>query len=261
MRLPVTGMPLLGNDTSVPSYLYKFRHYEEVSKHLDILRREEIFFSSPARFNDPFDTHLPEVYDSGTTAQIKRMYEHVLQQENPKLTQREIRTIEKEAYKRGIHRDRRALVQALQDTIDRDLGVFSLSRDYRSLLSWAHYSKDHTGFCIGFRTQILVQLCMEELKLRDRTMLLGKIVYSSQYPRIDHFKDKEQDKAIAACSPSPKSGNMNMSIDFFCWITPILTSSCRIQRSDVSSLDAVSNQNTKKHSWISPSSRSKTSLS
>lgn len=43
--------------------------------------------------------------------------------------------------------------EELRNELFSEIGIFSLSRSWDNALMWAHYSSDHTGFCIGFNAE------------------------------------------------------------------------------------------------------------
>src|SRR4030042_1895631 len=53
----------------LPEHLYKFRFFENPN-HKRILSDNELFFPSPKRFNDPFDSTIPVRYDQGSREEI-----------------------------------------------------------------------------------------------------------------------------------------------------------------------------------------------
>ena len=45
------------------------------------------------------------------------------------------------------------------------LGIFCLSANCSSILSWSHYSDSHRGFCIGFDTSVLFDFSIDMKKI------------------------------------------------------------------------------------------------
>ncbi|MCV2884796.1 DUF2971 domain-containing protein [Aestuariibacter sp. AA17] len=41
----------------------------------------------------------------------------------------------------------------LRDTIERNIGILSLSKTNENLLMWSHYAQNHQGFVIGFNEE------------------------------------------------------------------------------------------------------------
>jgi hypothetical protein len=187
MRLP-EETPTLGGITHAPRFLYKFRHFEEGGIHLDILRTNEVFFSSPSAFNDPFDCHMPADYSAGTTAMVRRSFESTLKQKHPDWSDHYIRAAAKQAFRAGHHNDRGLQRKVFADHVDKRLGVFCLSANVGSALNWAHYSRGHSGFCVGIRTAALVILSSYLLYGRNMLAPIASVNYQDEYPFIDRFK-------------------------------------------------------------------------
>jgi hypothetical protein len=102
-----------------------------------------IYFSSPAKFNDPFEMmptssapskddfeevmqHVHIDYDFLSKSAKRKLYENIsneLRISKPKIT--------------------------TQEWIN-SLGVLCLTTDPRNILMWAHYGSNHSGVCIGF---------------------------------------------------------------------------------------------------------------
>jgi hypothetical protein len=51
---------------TLPKYLYKYRDFDQSGRNIRMLSHNEIFFSSPAKFNDPFDCQIPINIHEGT---------------------------------------------------------------------------------------------------------------------------------------------------------------------------------------------------
>jgi hypothetical protein len=60
-------------------------------------------------------------------------------------------------------------------------GVFSTSKIWNNILMWTHYSSNHTGFCIGFNREKLLDF------LFDCTV--ASVIYTKKFPLIDPFDD------------------------------------------------------------------------
>ncbi len=83
--------------------------------------------------------------------------------------------------------------EAQEETIKRmrskDIGVFSLTANLDSILSWSHYADSHRGFCVGFHTlslQAYLKSCGSFLDLRP-------VDYTKEYPLINAYKTSEEE--------------------------------------------------------------------
>jgi hypothetical protein len=124
----------------LPEMLYKYR---EVGDFTDkILTDKQLWFSTPRKFNAPFDL---QIADNGeyTEAELR---DYLRSQGVPP-----------HAAERIIEEDRLAKGEFVPESVEkaRDqhmnaLGVLSLSRRPDSVLMWTHYAGEHTGVALGF---------------------------------------------------------------------------------------------------------------
>ena len=132
---------------SCPATVYKYRSWSD-QNHRRSLTDLSIWYSNPKTLNDLWDIRLPyefaynEVYHPAFYEKLckhhaKKNYDELQQlydeiKSNPKLW------VDKN------YNDLR------EGAIYEEIGVFSTSEDPVNDLMWAHYGKDHTGFCIGY---------------------------------------------------------------------------------------------------------------
>jgi len=131
--------------------LYKYGKFDEYTEKL--FTHNEIYFSSPDEFNDPFDSKPCYIYE-GNEQQIDNYLFELYRKEYPGQSKEEIL-----AYvKREIitkEKGRIILKKTLEISRERmrkKLGVCCFSEKRDNILMWAHYAKQHTGFCLEFDT-------------------------------------------------------------------------------------------------------------
>lgn len=120
--------------TDIPNILYKYRHCNEAhlspekihQSHLNMLKRNAIYFSNPLEFNDPFDCFVHEY--------LFMFNNNVLTKSLPDLKKK------LEIWKPWLN-----------NYIEDKTSVFSLSATNKSILMWSNYADYHKGFCIGFK--------------------------------------------------------------------------------------------------------------
>jgi len=132
-----------------PNVLYKYGKFDEYTE--KIFTNNEIYFSSPDEFNDPFDSKPRYICEGNKQQKIsyllglyKKKYPRRSKEEISADVKREIITEGKE----GI-----VLNEALEtsgDRIRKMLGICCFSEKRDNILMWAHYAKQHTGFCLEF---------------------------------------------------------------------------------------------------------------
>jgi Protein of unknown function (DUF2971) len=145
--------------------LYKYLAPDRVP----VLESLTIRFTQPGALNDPFDVkpHITEVISSGS--EFEEQMDSVLANEMPKLNaalaaesggeitpeiadilSNYVRTVGKGNFERLAKQMLPTVRSLFHDTINRFIGVLSLSEDPLNLLMWSHYGQSHQGFVLGF---------------------------------------------------------------------------------------------------------------
>ena len=173
---------------AVPKYLYKFRSFGD-KNHEAMLTDNELFFASPDKFNDPFDCSVPIRYEDFTKTEFFAYWTAVYRRDFPMVRDNEIRKMVKEFYNKvRSPSGRTILVRSQEETIrrmrSRDIGVFSLTANLSSILSWSHYADSHRGFCVGFHTVNLQAFLEKQGSFLD----LRSVDYTKEYPFINAYK-------------------------------------------------------------------------
>jgi hypothetical protein len=137
------------NNISTPPLLYKYYAFNNFTQR--IFKNNEIYFSSPESFNDPFDSKIRLIYE-GTRSDRKRFFREWSNRSYPDLPRKELLAREKRILKQGLDQGIKEYAHK-QFMVHRGrMGVFSMTEDRENILMWSHYAAEHTGFCIGFRT-------------------------------------------------------------------------------------------------------------
>lgn len=135
------------------NFYYKYLSIERI----DYLDDELLRFTQPSDLNDPFEC-LPQ---KPSDQDIKNMIDVV----KTKLIQQAKSTEETKFYLdkvKGLEYDienniKGNLVDKMYyeayDNINTEIGILSLSKNWYNTLMWSHYTKSHSGFCIGFNPE------------------------------------------------------------------------------------------------------------
>lgn len=137
-------------DVTKPPLLYKYYALNKWTQR--IFENNEIYFSSPESFNDPFDSKVTFSYEASRTDR-KRFLKQWSEMYRPDLSSKERLHYEKSIRKQKL--DLQGVVDGVQKNflVARNrMGVFSMTEDQKNILMWSHYSAEHTGFCIGLQT-------------------------------------------------------------------------------------------------------------
>ena len=129
--------------------LYKFKTFDDKGFYKDILNNF-IYLASRIGLNDPEDCRVPLKYELCTDEEIKeRMHKHL-----SKRIPQEIRNIIVENQFLLHRKNPDYYKNALEKSIDKSLGIFSLTQDFNEEM-WINYSDNHKGFCIEYDAKIL----------------------------------------------------------------------------------------------------------
>ena len=170
-------MVKLINTNKLPPKLYHYRSFN--NEHIKVITQQTIFFSSPEKYNDPFDCKILPNMNLVTPKQYLKYYSKT----------KKVKFISEE-HKRKFEETIQDIYQDVQESHNDEstrngmrffdnaaTGILCLSKQFNNILMWGHYSDNHTGFCIGFNTRKL----LNEIKELD---YFGKVKYSRKYPKI-----------------------------------------------------------------------------
>lgn len=190
-------LPLKKKTVELPRYLYKFRYFDKEGRHLKILSDKELFFASPDSFNDPFDCQAPVRSTAGSRDQIISRFVRIHKISYPYLTTAQPYEFATDSYQKKTFMSPERiemLNKQKQDFISRSVGFFCMSSNYRTILSWSHYSDSHRGFCVGIEVKMLAKLCAAYNDTHGPPMGLMPVKYDNLFPMIDPFVDSDQAK-------------------------------------------------------------------
>lgn len=145
--------------------LYKYRHF--CKSHIDSLIKNQLWFSTGSTFNDPFDcsTNFPITWASGSS-----LVEFIIHNTDftmdlirsgmsySQITDAIMNSVAQLMDKPDVFNDSpsKHLRYILFGRMCRAL-ILCLSKNVKNNLMWSHYSNWHTGFCIGFNHEKLIQ--------------------------------------------------------------------------------------------------------
>lgn len=154
-----------------PEFLYKYRTLESAIQYLE---GPTIYASSILNFNDLFEGHF--CLDPRNTYVELISYLNKIAPQMP--------MTERVSIARTLSVNPQKEYELLEPIIRKDLedtGVFCLSRDWNSILSWAYYSEDHKGICIEYKPMLDDELCS----------LLLPVNYSDDYVEFNYINQPE----------------------------------------------------------------------
>jgi hypothetical protein len=169
--------------------LYKYRTFNDVGWRM--LTGGEVFFASPASLNDPHDTAGVPLYNLGTKRQMYlKNIENLafIKPDLPRDARRRMAwDLARESYRNRNDRDREAAYRGeVMERTRRMVGILSLSAVRDSAPMWAHYSENHTGFCIGFDT-LKLKAFFDVAFGRGIPLFLEPVRYCDGYPALNPY--------------------------------------------------------------------------
>lgn len=174
---------------NIPQPLYKYRVWKEPDKEKQYQRRlltdRELYLSSAAQFNDPFDAALPYKYkdEDLTPENIFMKLRETGKRRFPGISEEEL---QERAFKEQMS-GRFENGQYWKENFERfrednakNFGILCLTSKRDNLLMWSHYADSHRGFCVGFDKYVLYELTGGTL---------GKVQYEKAFPTAGMFDD------------------------------------------------------------------------
>jgi hypothetical protein len=160
-----------------PQSLFKYRSWDN-EFHKLVITNKELYFSSPEKFNDPYDCGLPfkQHPENFDPAIIKFKVEQTAPNIFPGISGAEL---EEKCAKQVL------LIQqnpeswfemnwgCTPDDLNKLFGVLSLTPHATNYLMWSHYAQSHKGFCVEFNTRLLVESILGHYQ---------KVIYSNDIP-------------------------------------------------------------------------------
>ena len=138
--------------------LYKYLSIERIS----YLENELLRFTQPGDLNDPFEC-IPVIPNK---EEVISMFKIIAKEQMDSFLNKKMGKTEKNYLKLELEKKHKSIITAIKkdlpnnlrehflksgiEKINKNLGIFSLSRRWNSTLMWAHYTNSHKGFCIGY---------------------------------------------------------------------------------------------------------------
>ena len=157
----------------IQQYLYKYR---KIDSNLEkILINNEMWFSSPIDFNDPFDCQIKV----DTNNNYNEIFDF-LKKNLVDLSIEEIGKISSDLYLNPEKWDN-FVNQSSRETINSN-GICCFCSNFDNILLWSHYADNHKGICLKF----------DVLKDLDFFVYPLNIIYQRNYPVFNYLKNKER---------------------------------------------------------------------
>lgn len=165
--------------------------YGSLNEHSEALfSTPTAWFSSPASLNDPFECR-PSVVFNGSENQIIDGIVRAIRNQSPFMPTNIATAYAASRVREGHHNDPKTwadLGADLISTLNRNLGIYCLTKANDNILMWAHYTKNHEGYCLEFEAT-------------DYTPVFGEsqeVKYAEEFPVLDIFTTPRDSQAELA---------------------------------------------------------------
>jgi hypothetical protein len=166
--------------------VYKFRNFSS-EKHIRWIQNNEIFFASPASFNDPFDCAINIRYDLLDEGEKLQKYRSQLRAEYPQWSKKEILKEAKNWMRKGLltkEKQIEANERIFNSLTSNKLGILSLTKVKSPILLWSHYANYHQGYSIGYDKVALENYLVEKFNTIKLVPFWFDVEYQNEYPII-----------------------------------------------------------------------------
>ncbi len=179
---------MLGNQIHIMLYKYL------PSERIDVLENLKIRFSPLKSLNDPYEALpsidvMPQVNISldDFYKKIDEAWKDFPEEDRTERKKHELR----EAAKQGFSQfNNHTSSKNLADTLGDSFGMLSLSRSNSSLLMWAHYASEYTGYVIGFDE---TKVFLNQVDRCGNSVKPSKVIYSENRNLIEYKEQNWQE--------------------------------------------------------------------
>lgn len=172
--------------------LYKFRSWSNPI-HKGWLTEQQIYFASPAQFNDPFDCAINYRYDKLSDEEKFDKYFTMIKEDKPQLSYEEAMRQAQNWMQEGLLEKDTLLEnnkRIMREITNNQVGILSLTKTKKPILLWSHYSDNHKGFFIGYDRDILIKDFRKKYTDYKKMVFYEiDVTYSKTYPIIIPRKD------------------------------------------------------------------------
>ena len=132
-----------------PNVLRKYYEFNEYTE--KIFTHNEIYFSSPNKFSDPFDSKPHLACDEEMQQIEDYLCERYGKKDHGRSKEEILADVRREIMAKGkqnIYLEE--AVEKARELLRKKLGICCFTKTRANILMWAHYAKQHTGFCLEF---------------------------------------------------------------------------------------------------------------
>jgi Protein of unknown function (DUF2971) len=158
---------------SKPKVIYKYQSFN--SESLRNLKAQSLYFSSPLKFNDPYDCAISASIKELSDNEINTLRQAYVKKEGvPKHVKEQFLSASNQNLRLLIIKITEEVITNHRDDFLKNRGVTCFSEKNDDLLMWSHYGGKYKGFCLAFSTEF------EPFNNKMR-----KVEYRTNMPEID----------------------------------------------------------------------------
>jgi Protein of unknown function (DUF2971). len=176
-------------------FFHKYRPIDENTESL--LKNNEIFFSCPDNFNDPFDCKLDSFHKGTHSEWVDFFCRHKMHPAMAKnLIKENLKNGNMKQKRDGILFENKTKLKGYSDD-GTFLRACCFSERKDSLLMWSHYAKNHEGICLSFKSLSVGEYYLLPLA-SDYALPFHEIDYKDIKPKPVNLmnRDEEETKSI-----------------------------------------------------------------
>ena len=165
---------------------YKFQACSTLEENIDrlesIIREPTLYASSVAKFNDPFEFKVSLEWPKNIEETRKKFFD-----DNPSSSESDFKS-----WFEGLTSNNRWFIaNRLRIDLLNKFAVCCLTQEVNNHLLWAHYAKNHEGFCVGYDISAANKI--------DDWYAWGPVDYGKTKERFNLFQDSPEEFLKKAC--------------------------------------------------------------
>ena len=166
----------------MPEKIYKYLPINEYT--FTNLLNNQIWFSSPLDFNDPFDCKMFKLIKSREKKLVKFF-------KKKNYSDFYINNEVKE-YRDNLNKYYQDADEKTKEIIAKDYPISCFSKTKENILMWSHYSNNHKGLCLTFSSFVLNN-SFKYNNGKNKTLLsqLFNVKYKKKYAELDFFNNNK----------------------------------------------------------------------
>lgn len=155
-----------------PKIIYKYQNFS--SESLRNLKSQSLYFSSPLKFNDPYDCAISAGIKELSDNEVNTIRESYIKKKDvPKQVKEEFLSANNHNLRLLLNKIAESFITNYRNEFLKNRGITCFSERNHDLLMWSHYGGRYKGFCLAFSTEL------------EPFNKMKKVEYQIDMPKID----------------------------------------------------------------------------